>query len=56
MPWFRAYVDKKGSGDHSRIIDGEAKDAEAYEQTLKLQKGEELNQIVELSFPDQADV
>ena len=60
MPWYRAYVDKKttakGGGEHSRIIDGEAKSADAYERALDLEKDEQLGQIVELTFADQANV
>ena len=56
MPWFRAYVDKSEGGEHSRIVDGEAESADAYEKALKLKKNEQLGQVVELTFPDQAHV
>ncbi len=52
MPWFRAYIDKKvtdkGGGDHSRVHDAEAEDEEAFRDTVKLKKDEDLNQIVSL--------
>ena len=50
MPWFRAYIDKKQGGEHVRVEDGEAKDAAAYEKALKLKRGEQLGQVVELTF------
>jgi len=60
MPWYRAYVDRKitdkGGGEHVRVLDGEAKDAESYEKGLKLKKDEAVGQVVELTFPEQAHV
>ena len=56
MSWYRAYVDRAKTGEHSRVIDGEAESADQYAGKLELEKDEELNQVVELAYPDQADV
>ena len=60
MPWFRAYLERKitdkGGGDFTRIRDGEAESAEAYQKALKLKKNEQVTQVVELIDPSQANV